>query len=78
MENPHTLPRLEDIKSISDRLGIGRSTIYAWVKEGQFPPPTKLGKSARWVTSEVNTWISERAIERERVSGTVRMTSVKP
>ena len=37
--------------------GLGRSTIYARVKEGTFPAPLKLGKNASgWLAAEVIQW----------------------
>lgn len=57
-------PKLEDIKSITKRVRLSRSTIYAWVKDGRFPAQVKLGKSSRWLTSEVNDWISGRISKR--------------
>jgi prophage regulatory protein len=56
---------LEDITSIAERLTISRSTIYAWVREGRFPPPGKLGTTSRWLASEVDNWICERIAERD-------------
>jgi excisionase family DNA binding protein len=41
-----------------------RSTIYALVKEGQFPEPMKLGSSSRWPKREVLQWIREQAARR--------------
>ena len=49
------------IDDIVHRLGISKSSIYAWVKEGEFPPQKKLGKRiARWKESDVNQWLAER------------------
>lgn len=60
MEKPQSALALEDISSIAERLAISRSAIYAWVKDGRFPAPTKLGRNSRWITSEVNAWVEER------------------
>ncbi|WP_448243500.1 helix-turn-helix transcriptional regulator [Pseudoxanthomonas mexicana] len=60
MEKPQPALALEDISSIAERLAISRSTIYAWVKDGRFPAPAKLGRNSRWITSEVNAWVEER------------------
>lgn len=65
MEKPLSTFALEDITSIAERLAISRSTIYAWVKEGRFPAPAKLGKTSRWLTSEIDLWVSDRCAERE-------------
>ncbi|PPJ43945.1 helix-turn-helix domain-containing protein [Pseudoxanthomonas sp. KAs_5_3] len=49
--------QLESVQSVARRLGISRSRIYAWVSQGRFPPPTKLGRSSRWMVDEVDAWI---------------------
>jgi prophage regulatory protein len=50
--------RLNDVKS---RTGLSRSTIYARMAEGDFPPTISLGgRSVGWVEAEINDWISAR------------------
>jgi prophage regulatory protein len=40
----------------------GRTGIYALIKSEQaFPAPIKIGRSSRWLASEVNEWIAEQA-----------------
>lgn len=60
MDEPRQPTQLESIQSVARRLGIGRSTIYAWVSQGRFPYPRKLGRSSRWPVSEVDEWVSAR------------------
>lgn len=33
---------------------------YKLISEGQFPKPIKLGRSSRWLKSEVETWMQQR------------------
>ncbi len=41
--------------------GLGRSSIYALMKEGSFPQSVPLGRRAvAWVEAEVEAWIDER------------------
>jgi prophage regulatory protein len=50
--------RLNDVKS---RTGLSRSTIYARMAEGDFPPTISLGgRSVGCVEAEINDWISAR------------------
>ena len=50
--------RLNDVKS---RTGLSRSTIYARMREGNFPKAISLGgRSVGWVEAEINDWISAR------------------
>ncbi|EFI5773842.1 AlpA family phage regulatory protein [Escherichia coli] len=34
--------------------------IYKLIKDGVFPKPIKLGRSSRWLKSEVENWLQER------------------
>jgi len=43
------------------RIGLSRATIYKRIKEGSFPRQIPLGlRSAGWLESEINDWITER------------------
>lgn len=56
-----TLLRIKDVKRAT---GLGISTIYARVANGQFPPPIKLtSKSSAWVSSEIEEWVQARIAE---------------
>lgn len=56
-----TLLRIKDVKEIT---GLGISTIYAKVAQGQFPPPIKLtSKTSAWVSSEIQSWVQARIAE---------------
>lgn len=33
---------------------------YKLISEGQFPKPIKLGRSSRWLKSEVEAWMQQR------------------
>lgn len=40
---------------------LGRGSIYAYVKAGNFPPPIKVGtRQIAWIESEVDAWIEKR------------------
>lgn len=44
-------------------VGLSRSTIYAKVAEGSFPPPIKLGKRAvGWRESDIDAWLASRPV----------------
>lgn len=46
---------------IERRLGISRSTVYLWLRKGQFPPPIKLGQRAiGWRASDIEAWLGGR------------------
>lgn len=53
--------RLLRIADVCFLTGLGRSTVYAKVKERQFPQPVKLhGTCVAWKETEVDSWINER------------------
>ncbi|MGB4101012.1 MAG: AlpA family transcriptional regulator [Alphaproteobacteria bacterium] len=53
--------------------GLGRSSIYAFIKSGKFPPPVPLGdKAVGWLDSEVFAWINSRADLRNALQGVAR------
>lgn len=45
-------------KQLSNNLQKSKSTIYRWVKAGQFPKPIKINNSTLWKVSDVNHWIT--------------------
>lgn len=41
--------------------GLSRSTIYAWMKEGTFPKPVKLGaRLVGWMDTDIEAWVDAR------------------
>lgn len=52
---PEALLRLPQVLA---HVPIGRSTLWAWVREGRFPKPIKLGPmTTAWRASEVDAWL---------------------
>ncbi len=50
--------RIIRIKTVLDRTGLSRSTLYRKISIGAFPRQLKLGEhSAGWRESSVNEWI---------------------
>lgn len=44
-------------KSLAARLEIHRATLWRWVRDGRFPPPTEFSPRCwRWRTDEVERW----------------------
>lgn len=41
-------------------LSLKRSAVYRLTKDPTFPPPVHLGRSVRWVRSEVEEWVLAR------------------
>ena len=50
--------RLPEVKH---RTGLSRSSIYAKIPSGDFPPPVSLGgRAVGWLENEVSDWMAER------------------
>lgn len=57
-------PRLMVLRrrQVEARTGLGRSSIYALIADGQFPAPIRLSANAvGWLEHEIDAWIAERA-----------------
>jgi prophage regulatory protein len=56
-------------REVSDRTGLGRSTLYAYMQDGRFPRAIKLGpRAVGWLEDEIEKWIAERVAERDRIT----------
>jgi len=40
--------------------GLTDKWFYFLIKKGEFPKPIKLGRSSRWLQSEVESWLQQR------------------
>lgn len=59
-KNSPSILRLWEVKAIT---GLGRSTIYQYIREGKFPKQRKLGERAvGWYSTDVFRWVSERGV----------------
>jgi prophage regulatory protein len=57
MSNPDRILRLKEVLA---RVGLSRSTVYAWMKEGKFPAQVKLGRHlVGWSDKSVSAWLNE-------------------
>jgi prophage regulatory protein len=56
--------RLMRLPEVREKIGLCRSTIYARVAQGTFPPPVSLGaRAVAWPSHEIDAWIAERIAE---------------
>ena len=48
-------------RQVEARTGLGRSSIYALIADGQFPAPIRLStNTVGWLEHEIDAWIAER------------------
>lgn len=48
-----------DMAFITSLTGLTDKWFYKLIKDGVFPKPIKLGRSSRWLQSEVEIWLQE-------------------
>lgn len=65
-------PKILRLKQLTERIGLGRSTIYDRMDaqspryDATFPKPIKLGPAAiGWIDSEITAWIVQRISAKE-------------
>lgn len=49
-----------DMKFITRLTGLTDKWFYKLIQDGIFPKPIKLGRSSRWLQSEVEAWLQQR------------------
>ncbi|MEX9967691.1 helix-turn-helix transcriptional regulator [Providencia stuartii] len=52
-----------DMKFITQLTGLTDKWFYKLIQDGEFPKPIKLGRSSRWLKSEVEQWLQARIDE---------------
>ncbi|HBC7422222.1 TPA: AlpA family phage regulatory protein [Serratia marcescens] len=52
--------KMVDMVFITEFTGLSDKWFYKLIQEGLFPKPIKLGRSSRWLKSEVELWVRER------------------
>ncbi|EAA8668152.1 AlpA family transcriptional regulator [Salmonella enterica] len=52
--------QLVDMAFITTYTEMTDKWFYKLISEGQFPKPIKLGRSSRWLKSEVEDWMKQR------------------
>jgi prophage regulatory protein len=80
---PPFLPPKTDPTGIVDKLltlpevrgvvGLSSATLYRMIERGDFPRPVKIGRAARWPTSEVTAFIEKHKTGRPTSSSPENM-----
>ena len=54
------------IRTVQERTGLSRSSIYAYITDGRFPKPIKIGaRSVGWNSKSIDQWIDSKIDEME-------------
>lgn len=47
--------------AVEARTGLSRSTVYEWMRRGEFPQPVRLGsRMVAWRESDIAAWLESR------------------
>lgn len=58
--------QLVDMTFITNYTDMTDKWFYKLIKDGEFPKPIKLGRSSRWLQSEVENWMQQRIAQSRR------------
>jgi len=56
-------PRLMRLPELQARVGLGKTMIYALIKQNAFPKPVKVGNVSLWSSSVVSEWIDKQVAD---------------
>jgi prophage regulatory protein len=56
--------RLLPLREVREQTALGKTGIYAGVRNRTFPAPVKVGRSSRWLQSEIQKFIEQCAAAR--------------
>ena len=57
-------------RQVEARTGLSRSSIYDFIKAGNFPSPVALGaRAVGWVESDIDAWLQSRIQKTRRAEG---------
>jgi len=55
------LINLLNLEQVCEILSVKKSSIWAWIKNGKFPKPIKIGeRNTRWIESEIKDYINSK------------------
>ncbi|MPV69211.1 helix-turn-helix transcriptional regulator [Burkholderia sp. BE17] len=60
--------KLLRLVGVLDTVGVKKTTLYRWIREGKFPAPVQLGsRSVGWRATDVQQWVESRQSTRGQV-----------
>ncbi len=66
MKNPPAPTRIIRIPEAKRLVGVSRTTLYTWMRAGQFPAAVRIGpRAVGWRESDITDWMHSR----DRVGG---------
>lgn len=55
--------KMVDMVFITKFTGLTDKWFYKLIQDGLFPKPIKMGRSSRWLQSEVEQWVQQRILK---------------
>ena len=72
---PDAIDRIIRLRTVLDRTGLSRSTVYRKIAEGTFPSQVRISvHGAGWRESAINRWIADPVGYREDIADRVAQT----
>ena len=72
---PDATDRIIRLRTVLDRTGLSRSTVYRKIAEGTFPSQVRISvHGAGWRESAINRWIADPVGYREDIADRVAQT----
>ena len=70
--------RIVRIRTVLDRTGLSRSTLYRTIADGSFPPKVKLGEhSSGWRESAIDRWIDNPSAYRGAMANRAKRVGIE-
>jgi len=70
--------RILRIRTVLDRTGLSRSTLYRKIADGSFPPQVKLGQhSSGWRESAIDRWVADPGAWRGHASDAAKRVGIE-
>jgi predicted DNA-binding transcriptional regulator AlpA len=54
---PAAPPRLLPLEAVLEQVSLSKTALYDLIRSKHFPAPAKLGRSARWLSSDVDAFV---------------------
>jgi prophage regulatory protein len=71
----NTTDRIIRLRTVLDRTGLSRSTVYRKIAEGTFPSQVRISvHGAGWRESAINRWIADPVGYREEITDQIAQT----
>ena len=68
MDITENSPVLISRKRVLEIVGMGSTSLYKLIGQEEFPKPVRVGRSSRWVKSEITQWVNQVVESRDMLN----------